>query len=239
MRPRLSLVLAATTLVFASLAAAPPAPGPSAPAHAPAPTGHSEPAGDASSPASPSGAHDGAGGHTKTHGPEIKLPFTKTPLGPVGQWMVQLFNFLLFTGILVFALKGILGAAFKARAEELRDLLSQAERDKADSEAQIRDMEARAATLQTELDQMLARAELDAEAEKQRILDTARQEADQVLAQARQEIDYQKRLAEQELRILVTELAAAEAARRLQADLQGPAAATVMDRAIQQVGASS
>jgi F-type H+-transporting ATPase subunit b len=97
-------------------------------------------------------------------------------------------------------------------------------------------MEAKMAGLEGELAGILAKAETDAEAEKQRVLEAAKAEATQILAQAQAEIGFQKRQAEQELRALVAELAVEGAAKRLETKLQGPDAAQAIDRAIQQIG---
>lgn len=168
------------------------------------------------------------------HGPEIKL--FGMSLGPFGQFMVKLFNFAIFFFGLFVLLKGALSSAFRTRTKELQDQLSQAERDQALGEAQIRELDAKMADLQLELDGIMVKAETDADSEKQRILDSARQEAEQILAQTRQEIEYQKRIAEQELRALVAELAVQGATERLKVRLQGATAEHVLDRSIEQIG---
>jgi F-type H+-transporting ATPase subunit b len=179
-------------------------------------------------------AHEGAGHEGAAHHTEIKL--FGVSLGTVAQFGVKLFNFAIFAAILGFLLKGVLASAFKARAQELQDKLSQAERDKAEAETQIRDLEARMAGLQQELEGIMAKAETDAEAEKERILESAKQEAAQILAQTGAEIDFQRAKAEAELRSLVAELAIKGATERLETRLQGGVAATVLDQAIAQVG---
>jgi F-type H+-transporting ATPase subunit b len=168
------------------------------------------------------------------HGPAMKL-FGKE-YGNGGAFLVQLLNFAIWGAALFFLLKGALSAMFKSRKEELETLLAQAERDKAEGEAQLRDMEAKMAGLEGELAGILAKAESDAEVEKQRVLEAARAEALVILAQAQTEIGHQKRQAEQELRALVAELAVEGAAKRLEAKLQGAEAAKAVDRAIQQIG---
>ena len=156
--------------------------------------------------------------------------------GKLGAFLVQLLNFAIFGAGLFFLLKGALSAMFKARKEELETMLAQAARDKAEGEAQMKEMEAKMAGLEGELAGILARAETDAEAEKQRVLEAARAEATQILAQAQAEIGLQKRQAETELRALVAELAIEGAAKRLEAKMQGPEASKALDRAIQQIG---
>jgi F-type H+-transporting ATPase subunit b len=178
------------------------------------------------------GEHEAA--HEEHHGPEITL-FGKV-LGPGAQFLVKLFNFAIFGGVLLLLLKGPLSAAFKARAKELEELLNQAEKDKAEGQAQLQALEAKMAGLQGELAGILAKAETDAEVERQRILEAAKAEADQILAQTLAEIDFQKRLAEKELRALVATLAVEGAAQRLESRVKGDLAGQVLDRAIEHVG---
>jgi F-type H+-transporting ATPase subunit b len=180
--------------------------------------------------------HEGAGheGGATHHAPSMKL-FGGT-YGPFGIFIVQLLNFAIWGAGLFFMLKGALSVMFKARKEELITMLAQAERDKAEGEAQVKELETKMAGLEAELAGILSKAETDAEAEKQRVLEAAKAEATQILAQAQTEIGIQKRLAEQELRALVAELAIEGAAKRLEAKLQGPEAGKALDRAIQQIG---
>lgn len=179
-------------------------------------------------------AHEGAtaheGGH---HGPPVKL--FGIELGTGAQFAIKVINFLIFAGGLIFLTKGVLSAAFKARAKELEDRLSQAEKDKADGEAQISELEAKMAGLQAELSGILQKAEVDSEAEKQRILEGARAEAAAIIAQTKTDIENQRKAAEAELRALVAGLATDGAAKKLKAQLQGATAASTLDRAIEQI----
>jgi F-type H+-transporting ATPase subunit b len=217
-----------------------------APAQAPAAEKHEAPAGHEAQPAGHEGqaqegqaeaqpgeaAHEaGHGGH---HGPAMKL-FGKE-YGNGGAFLVQLLNFALYGAALFFLLKGALSAMFKSRKEELETLLSQAERDRLESEAQLKAMQAKMAGLEGEMAGILDKAKADAEIEKQHVLEAARSEAAQILTQAQAEIGIQKRQAELELRALVAELAVEGASKRLEAKLQGPEAGRAVDRAIQQIG---
>jgi len=204
------------------------------------PTGAQAPAAEpaapqaASEPAEPAEAE---GGHA--HHPVIKL-FGHS-LGVLGQFGVSVFNFALFAVILFVLLKGALASAFQARTRELTDKLSLAERDKAEAEAQIRELEGRMAGLQQELEGIMAKAEAEAEAEKTRILESAQAEAAQIRQQTGAEILAQQRSAESGLRALVAELVVAGAAQRLEAQMtgQGEAATRALDHAIAQVGGHS
>jgi len=168
------------------------------------------------------------------HKPPVKL-FGKE-LGAAAKFGIQLINFSIFAGLIFLALKGALASAFKARTKELSDQLNQAEKDKAEGEAQLKELEAKMAGLQAELETILSKAETDGEAERQHILEAARIESAAILAQAQAEIESQKRLAEKALRNLVAELAVEGATQRLKTQLQGAVAEQVLDNAIKQVG---
>jgi len=182
-----------------------------------------------------SGEHDEHGVHGEAHHEEPVLLFG-VELGPTAQFLLKLFNVLIFCGLLIWMLKGVLGAAFKARTKEIETKLAQSEKDRAEGEAQIRELEAKMAGLQAELGGIMAKAEADAETEKQRILESARLEAEQLLATANAEIEYQRRLAENELKGLIANLAVEGAEKRIQQQMQGESVARVMDMAIEQIG---
>lgn len=202
-------------------------PAPASQGHAAQPATHPTPEHGAAQ----GGAHAGAA----AHGPEVKLPFMKRALSPGEQLGLKVFNFVVFALVLILPLKGALSAAFAARARELEERLTLAEKEKAEGEAQVRELEAKMAGLEGELGSILSKADADAATEKERILEAARAEAEVILAQAKAEIDFQRRNAEQELRALVAELAVEGATQRLQARMEGPSAATLVDRAIDSI----
>lgn len=158
--------------------------------------------------------------------------------GSLGQWILQLINLTLFGAALWYLVKGPVKAAFANLKKDLEERLAQAERDKAEGEAQIKELEAKMAGLQAELSDILAKAGVEAEAEKERVLAAARSEAAAILAAAESEITRQQQLASQELRSLVAELAVEAAAKRLEARVQGATAQSVTDHAIAELGGS-
>ena len=226
-------LLAASQSLRADGQAAPPA----AAAQEHSPEAHPPEGGHPGAPEGHEQAHptEHAGGH---HAPEVKLfgAAGGRSINDLEQLGLKILNFAIFAGIIVYAVKGKASAAFKERAEELRAALSKAEKEKAEGEAQIMALEAKMAGLQGELDGILSKADADAQAEKERIILAARQEAEAILAQAQAEIGHHQRQAEKELRALVTQLAVEGAAQRLHSAMQTPEASKVMDRAIQQVG---
>ncbi len=154
-------------------------------------------------------------------------------------WKAEAFkviNFGLFAVGLWFMLGAGMKASYAQKAKDIESRLQQAERDKAEGEAQIRELEARMAGHQKELEGIVAKAEADAEAEKARVIEGAKQEAEMIVAQAAAEIAFKQKQAELELRALVAQLAAEAAAKRIEKGLQGGAAGAVMDKAIREIG---
>lgn len=175
--------------------------------------------------------------HEAEHAEEHSVMLFGFALGTLAQWLIQLVNLALFGGALWYLLKGPVKSAFANLRKDLEERLAQAEKDKAEGEAQIHELEAKMAGLKTELDEILAKAGVEAEAEKQRVLESARTEAAAILAAAESEIGRQKQIASQELRALVAELAVEAAAKRLEAKVQGATATGVTDHAIAELGA--
>lgn len=153
-------------------------------------------------------------------------------------WKAEIFrlvNFALFAAGIWLLIGVGKKAAFQKKAQDIEHRLRQAERDKAEGEAQIRDLETRMAGLQQELEGLVSKAEADAEAEKTRVVEAARQEASMIVAQAGAEIAFKQKQAELELRALVAQLAAEAAAQRIQSRIEGEAS-KVLDKAIREIG---
>lgn len=167
------------------------------------------------------------------HHPEVKL-FGKS-LDVLAQFGVTVFNFLIFAGILFFLFKGALSSAFKKHRKELSDKLLSAEQGKEEAKRQVQDLEVKMTELQKELDVIMVKAEADAKAEQDCIIEAAKVEADQILSQARSDIENLKRSAEAELRAMVVELVVASAAQRTKDQLHGDVASSVLDQAIEKV----
>jgi len=224
----------AVTLALSPLGLAAQAPAIQAPASEGLPPSHAEQA-PAAHPVSAEGPEATEAHEAGEHHPAPMVLFGKA-YGNGPAFLVQLLNFAIYVAGLVFLLKGPLSVIFRTRREELETALAKSEHDRAEGEAQLKELAAKMAGLEGELAGILSKAEADAEVEKQRVLESARAEAQQILAQAQAEIGLQKRQAEQELRALVAELAVEGAAKRLEARLAGPEASQALDRAIQQIG---
>ena len=176
---------------------------------------------------------DAADSHSKDHHPEVKL-FGR-PVGVLAQFGVMVFNFLLFFGILFFALRGALSSAFKSQREELKNRLFQSERDKEEAERQVQELETRMADLQQELGSVMAKADMDAKHEQNQILESAKAEVAHIMSRTHADVESLKQSAKAELHAMVMELVVASVAQRLTAQLHGDLAAKTLDQAIEKV----
>lgn len=167
------------------------------------------------------------------HHPKVKL--FGLSLGTLGQFGVTVFNFLLFASILIFTLKGILKSAFATHRKEISDKLLKAEQDKNEAEKQMKSLEIKMSELQDELDNILAKSELDAKVEQNHLIEAAKVEAEQILSQAREYIETMKKNTEVELRALVTELVINNATKLLETKLHSEVASDVINQAIERM----
>lgn len=109
-------------------------------------------------------------------------------------------NLAIFVGIMVYLLKKPLSAAFKAKREAIRAELIKAEEEKQMALNQLTLAEAKLARVESESDEIIEKAKLEAEEEKARILREAEEEANRLRAQAENEIERKAQLVRLELR---------------------------------------
>ncbi len=124
---------------------------------------------------------------------------------------VSLLNFLAMVGLLywvLFRLKNwSLPGFLRQRGDQIQARMRDAEAAHREAEIQFQAAQARLAGLDQECRALRDASERQAQAEYQRLLEAARQEADQVAARVRQEIGAAARSARQQLRQYAGELA--------------------------------
>ncbi len=175
-------------------------------AQAPQPAAQAEPAAESH------GAEASEAGEGHAHHPEVKL-FGRS-LGTMAQFGVTVFNFALFAGILGLPAQGRPGLGVQGPGQGAGGEAVPGRAGKGRSRpARSGSWRPAWPASQQELEGIMAKADADAEAEKQRIIDSAKAEAAQILAQTGAEIEAQARQAEAALRALVAELVVAGAAR--------------------------
>lgn len=129
--------------------------------------------------------------------------------------MARVVNFAILVGALTFLLKKPLAEYFAARTEEIRrQLADAAEKGRRATEEKAK-AEARLGTLDQELSLIRERARSEAEAERQRILAAAAEEAARIQTAARREIGAELELARRELAARAAELAVTLAQKKL------------------------
>lgn len=131
-------------------------------------------------------------------------------------------TFLIFVIVLIllgkFAFPHILGAV-EAREERIRDLLSQAERDRAEAHALLEENRRQLETTRNEVQAALAESRASAELVREEILSQARREQDELLARARRDIAAERITALDSVRREAVDLSIAAAERLLRRNL--------------------
>ena len=111
----------------------------------------------------------------------------------------KLVNFTILVVILVMALRKPLANYLNARADAIRDQLTQARADRRKAEATAAAAERRAATIDEEVEPVRARIADAAQAEGQRIVAAAQAQADKITQSAETEVEAAVRAAERRL----------------------------------------
>jgi F-type H+-transporting ATPase subunit b len=132
----------------------------------------------------------GAGAHGAEHEPEID----GKKLG------LQIFNFAVLVGILVFFGGKAVNKALRGRHEQLKADLASAAEARAAAEAKLAKQEARLGSLETEIAELRRNLKAEAEAEKARLIEAAEERATRIKAETTFLIDQQVREADQRLR---------------------------------------
>lgn len=114
-------------------------------------------------------------------------------------------NLAIFLAIMVYLLKKPLSSAFKAKREQIRVELIRAEQERKAAEARLVETEARLARLEAEKTNILAKAQMEAEAERRRISEQTEFEIRKLREQTESEINRTAQQARAELRKLSAE----------------------------------
>jgi F-type H+-transporting ATPase subunit b len=138
------------------------------------------------------------------------------PESPIG-WVFRWLNFLILASVLGYFIAKKAPAVFRKRAENIGAAISESAAVKAEAERRLRAAEEKLARLDQEVAGLRAAAMRDAEAERERILATAREEAAKIERAAQAEVVAAERAAWMELKAMAAGLAVerAEAAIRL------------------------
>src|SRR3989440_8745280 len=117
----------------------------------------------------------------------------------------RIFNLLLFVGLLYFLLRRMIGEAFRARQEGIRNDLMRRSSDLNAAVAKLEEVEGRLARLDAEVEAIRAQAQREAAEERARIERATEEEIRKIREQARREIESAAKAARAELRVFAAE----------------------------------
>lgn len=132
-------------------------------------------------------------------------------------WTIIIFLIVLFV-LYKFAYPPILGAV-EAREARITELLSAAQRDRAEAQTLIEEQRVRHEELRAQVQEMVAEGRAAGERMREDIIAEARQEQQSMLERARREIDQETERALSDLKAQAVELAIAAASRLIEKDL--------------------
>lgn len=150
-----------------------------------------------------------------------------SPADSTSGWIFRWLNFaIVFGAIAYFAVKKG-GPYFRAHADEIAQKIEEGARARKAAEERRKEIEAKLASLPTDVQQMRAEAKRDGEAEAQRIRAMARQEAEKIEQSAQAEIVAAERATRLELKALAARMAVEEAQKVLETSMTPDAEASL------------
>lgn len=154
----------------------------------------------------PSAAAHGERVSTEHSGPHETPKFLGLPY-----WIWKVANMLAFFAFLAWLLGGPIKGAFAARGEQIRNQANEARERRAKADAMAADIQARLARLEGELRAIQEKAKSEGERQKRELIAVAEAEAQKLLQSARNEVDNRIKHARHELTEYAGELAAQHA----------------------------
>ena len=145
-------------------------------------------------------------------------------------------NLLLVAAVLVYAGRKPLASFFANRTQAIRDQLMEAQKARLEAEARLNEINLRMSSLDEELRQMKAAAEIEAREEQERLIASADREAEKILERARQEIEGLTRAAQLELKAHVAELSVQLAEGKIKGEMTAEDERRLFARFVARVG---
>jgi F-type H+-transporting ATPase subunit b len=141
---------------------------------------------------------------TENHGGEHEAP--KTYFGIPG-WILKLVNMLLFFGVLGYLIGGPIKKALAARRVQIKADADEAKARRAKADQLAGDIQARLTQIEADVRGIQERAQLEGEKQKRELIAAAEAEAQKILQSARNEVDNRLKHARHELTEYAGELA--------------------------------
>jgi F-type H+-transporting ATPase subunit b len=135
---------------------------------------------------------------TEAQGVETESPFAL---------LMRVINFVVLAAVLVYFLRRPISSLIRRRQESVREALDGAERAQREAEARYREMEAKLAQAQREMEELREAIIEQGRVEKERIIQSAKAEAEKIRKQAEAQMEFEFNRAKQQLRREAVELA--------------------------------
>lgn len=145
-------------------------------------------------------------------------------------------NLAIFIALMVYVAKKPLSEAFKAKREQIRAELIKAEAEKKDALAKLTTAEAKLAQLETEKEEVLAKAKEEAAVEKKRLADQTKADIDRLAKQSESELSRLSKQTYAQLRRFSAQESIRLAEEKLRAQIDGTADARLVKASISEIG---
>ena len=145
-------------------------------------------------------------------------------------------NLAIFVAVLFYLLKKPLGAAFRAKRDEIRAELIKAEQEKQAAMARLTVAEGRVAQLETERENIIARARAEAEDEKRRISEQTTVDVERLNQQIESDLSRLANQTRAELRRLAAEESVRRAETKLRSTIDDVSNARLVKASIREIG---
>lgn len=145
-------------------------------------------------------------------------------------------NLAIFIGLMIYVVKKPLSAAFKTKREQIRAELIKAEAEKKEALAKLTTAEAKLAQLETEKENVLAKAKEEAAFEKKRLADQTKADIDRLNKQSESELSRLSKQSYAELRRFSAQESIRLAEEKLRAQIDGTADARLVKASISEIG---
>jgi len=125
-------------------------------------------------------------------------------------------NYLIFFGGLAYLLREHIAKFFGKRLSDIKASLAMAEKSREEAKRRLDELEGKMKNLDRELEDIGAIAIKEAEKERNRMQERAREDSEKIMAQAKADVENMRREAVMKLRSHIADLAVAEARKRIE-----------------------
>ena len=169
---------------------------------------------------------------TEAHGGELEAP--KTYFGIPG-WILKLANMLLFLGVLGWALGGPIKKALNDRRVQIQTEADEARARRVKADQLAADIQARLTQIENDVRAIHERAQAEGEKQKRELIAAAEAEAQKILQSARNEVDNRLKHARHELTEYAGELATQRAEQILREKVTDKDRERLFDESVREV----